>query len=166
MNVDVDAGIKSKARTPHNLFMLNLALFHLLMTPASIALDIGLSGMLLPLLLSLAVMLYTWMRSRERANHDHWFIYVHWKLAVKRSRLLLIGYLLTAGLLLIGWLLTMGASDPNMQEIMQTVFIRIAIMPVLLMVMVNFYLESSAINQATNGEIPDHMAEQYPQTET
>ena len=165
MKLEIDESVKSKARVPHNLFMLNLALFHLFMTPATIALDVGMFGMLLPLFLSLSVMSYTWSRSRDRNNHEHWFVYVHWKLAVSRYRLLLISYLVTAGLLLIGGLLAMSASDPNMQEIMRTVFIRISIMPVLLMVMINFYLESSAINLATNGEITDAIANRFPESE-
>ncbi len=166
MIVDLDAGLISKAKLPHNLFMLNLALFHLLMTPAIIALDIGFKAMLLPLLLSLAVMVYTCLQSRAKDKYDHWFILGHWKLACHRYRLMLISYGLTLVLMCLGWLLSLSVDDPNMTSILQTVFIRISIMPVLIMVMVNFYLESSAINLATNGEIPDQFAEKFRQTKT
>lgn len=145
--------------------MLNLALFHLLMTPAVIALDIGLIGMLLPLLLSLVVIMYTCFQGGATVRHEHWFIHAHWKLACYRYRLLLISYGLTLVLLCLGWLLSLSVSDSNMTSILQTVFIRISIMPVLIIVMVNFYLESSAINWATNGEIPDRFAEEFRQTE-
>ncbi len=151
---------RSQAKTPHNLFMLNLALFHLLMTPAIIVLDVGEIGMLLPLFLSLTVMIYTWRRAN--AAHDDWFIFAHWQLAVRRYRLLLIGYAVTAALLLLGWLLTLSTADPNMRDILQTVLLRIAVMPVVLMVMVDFYLESSALFQATNGEVPDGISKRFP----
>ncbi|MCW9013918.1 MAG: hypothetical protein OQL06_09050 [Gammaproteobacteria bacterium] len=163
MKVTVDDRIKAKAKVPHNLFMLNLALFHLLMTPATIAMNIGMSGMLLPLFLSLSVIAYTWKRSTNENKHEHWFIFVHWKLAAQRCRMLLVSYLVAAGLLALGWLLALNSTDSNMQDIIQTVFIRIAIMPVLLMVMINFYLESSAINQVASGEIPDAMVKRFPQ---
>lgn len=56
---------RKSARIPHNLFMLNLALVHLLLTPGIIALDIGLKGILIPLALSLAIMLISWKISKH-----------------------------------------------------------------------------------------------------
>ena len=159
MFIDVKPDIRADARLPHNIFMLNLALFHLLMTPASIALNIGVWGMLLPLVLSLSVMAYIFIRSRNQADHSHQFAFLHWQLAIRRCRLLLISYAVTAACLAIGWLVSLSSPDPNMQEILRTVFIRISIMPVLIMVMITFYLESSAINLATRGEIPDSMVD-------
>lgn len=148
---------KKKARIPHNIFMLNLALIHLLMTPATIALEIGTLGMVVPLVLSLGIIIYTYVHAKNIHGTEHWFVVTHWELANKRYRLLLISYAITAALILTGWLLAMTSPDPNMQDILKTVFIRIAIMPVLLMVMINFYLESSAINLASKGELPDSM---------
>jgi len=162
MKVNIDHETSKKARIPHNIFMLNITLVHLLMTPAAIALEIGALGMLVPLLISLVIMLHAYLRSSHSQSETHWFILAHWKLAIKRYKLLLISYLITAGLMSIGWLLAMASPDPNMQEILHTVFIRIAIMPVLLMVMVNFYLESSAINMALKGEIPDSLTKSMP----
>jgi len=157
MQIQVSEIEKKKARIPHNIFMLNLALIHLLMTPAVIALEIGASGMILPLVLSLGIIFYTYKHGKSIQNTQHWFIVKHWALAIKRYKLLLISYVITAALILTGWLLAMASPDPNMQDILETVFIRIAIMPVLLMVMINFYLESSAINMASKGELPDSM---------
>ena len=36
MKIDVDEATKKKAKTPHELFMINLAVFHLLLGPASV----------------------------------------------------------------------------------------------------------------------------------
>ena len=146
---------RARAKTPHNLFMLNLALFHLLMTPGIIALGIGEAGILLPLALSLAVMAYTWRRAQAR--HDDPFVCAHWRLAVRNYRLLLGAYAVTGVLLLLGWLLTLDTADPNMRDILQTVLLRIAVMPVVLMVMVDFYLESSALFLIANGEAPSKL---------
>jgi len=157
MPVEVDQLSRKQARVPHNIFMLNLALIHLLMTPAAIAMEIGILGMLIPLIFSLGIILYTYIKNKRLQNSAHWFVTAHWKLSLKRYRMLLISYAITASLLLTGWLLAMSSPDPNMRDILMTVFIRIAIMPVLLMVMINFYLESSAINMASRGEIPDSM---------
>ncbi len=156
MIVDINAEIKSRARLPHNLFMLNLAVFHLLMTPAIIALNMGEKAMLIPLALSLCVIAYTRIQSRK--PHEHWFIDAHWQLAFAHCRLLLISYILTAALLGLGWLLSVNSADPHMVAILETVFLRISIMPVLLIVMANFYLESNALQMVGNSEIPDKYA--------
>lgn len=151
-----------RAKSPHNIFLLNLALIHLLISPATLALDIGVSGLLVPLILSLLVMLYSLIKSRNLDENDHWFIHAHWKLALNRYRLLLISYAISMGLMLLGWLIATTSPDPNMREIIHTVFIRIAIMPTLIMVLINFFLESSALNMAARGEIADSIIEQLP----
>lgn len=125
MKANVDSDTLKKARLPHNIFMLNLALVHLLQTPAVIALDIGISGMLLPLTISLLIILYTALHSKKIQTSEHTFVYNHWKLALKRYRLLLLAYVITAGLIILGWILAMSSPDENMREILHTVFIRI-----------------------------------------
>jgi len=141
---------RKKARAPHNLFMLNLALIHLLMTPAIIALDIGLVAILLPLSLSLIIIGVSHMISRH--YEDQPYIYKHWLLAHRHYKFLIISYLITAALLALGSLIALSSPDPHMQSILQTVFIRIAIMPVVLGVMLCFFLESSALTQTTKDQ--------------
>ena len=157
----LDEQQKNRAKLPHNIFMLNLAVFHLLMTPAAIAMDVGVWGMLLPLMLSLLTIAFTFIYSQRRQQLPR-FVFLHWKLAMIRYRYLMISYGTSAALLLLGWLLASTAADANMRDIMQTVFIRIAIMPVLITVMINFYLESNAINLASLGEIPEALEKHYP----
>ena len=149
--IEIIAADKKAAKLPHNIFMVNLALIHLMMTPAVIALEIGISGILIPLSFSLGIMTYTYINSKKDTFMQHPYIQKHWALALKRYRLLLIAYGVTAALIAIGALLSMTSPDPNMQDILRTVFIRIAVMPTLLMVMICFYLESSAINMAGKG---------------
>jgi hypothetical protein len=161
MQLDTGEDHRRRAKAPHNLFMLNLAVFHLLMTPAAIALDVGRLGLLLPLSLSLATMLFSYIYCHKLDQKLYLFEYLHWRLALIRYKYLLIAYSITAALLLVGGLLALGTADVNMREIMQTVFIRIAIMPVLLTVMVNFYLESNAISLASQGKIPDTLLQRY-----
>lgn len=162
MQCDVDEGLRSRAKAPHELFMLNLAVFHLLFTPAGIALGIGLWALLIPLLLSGAVMLFTWLRARRCEASCPWFVMVHWKLALQRYRYLLFAYAVTGFILGAGWLLTMGMEQHSTQTIMRTVFTRLAVVPTLLTVMVSFVLESGAIVQATSGALPEAMAARYP----
>ncbi len=149
-----ETGNRKSARNPHNLFMLNLALVHLMMTPAVIALDIGLKAILIPLFLSLSIMLISWRISKRSAIASDEFVRQHWLLALKRYRVLLIAYAITAALILLGHLLALSSPDQNMQDILDTVFLRIAIMPVLIAVMVCFFLETSALGLTSRGESP------------
>jgi len=164
MQCDVDDAVRKKAKSPHELFMLNLAAFHLLATPAGIALEIGLWAFLIPLILSVMVMLITWRRAKYCELYCPWFVMLHWKLALRRYRFLLIAYGATALILGLGWLLTMGEQHST-QHIMRTVFTRLSIVPTLLMVMVGFIMESGAIVQASAGQVPDRIATLYPTTE-
>jgi hypothetical protein len=160
MYLEADGAVVKKAKAPHELFMINLLLFHLLMTPAAIVLDIGTWGMLLPLSLSLMVMAYSCWRSR-RALAEHPLVMLHWRLALSRYRILLIGYGVTAALLLLGFLLTLTMGDDNMSEIMFTVITRIAVVPLILMVFILAFMESSALSMAGNREVPDELHARY-----
>ena len=153
-----------KAKQPHNIFLLNLALVHLLMAPATLILDAGISGLLVPLFISLLTMLYSLLKIKTLNinKNKNWFIYAHWVLALNRYRLLMIAYCATLFLLLAGWLISITSPDPNMQDIIFTVFIRISIMPTLLLVLVNFFLESSALSMAAKGEIADSIVNKLP----
>lgn len=161
MQFDVSDDVRAKAKSPHELFMLNLIAFHLLLAPASIALGIGEWGLLLPPSFSAFVLGYIYVRARRAERADSWFVMLHWRIAVKRSKLLVISYAVTGAILLLVLLLIQG-EDASMRGIMLTVFTRVAVMPVVIMVFVTFVLESSALYQAGRGEVPDSIAERYP----
>ena len=165
MQCDIDDAVKRQAKSAHELFLFNLAVFHLLATPAGIALGIGLWGFVIPLLLSGSVMLFTLFRVRQCRKKCPWFATIHWMLALRRYRLLLIAYGITASILALGWLLTMGMEQHTTQDIMRTVFTRLSVVATLLMVMVLFVMESGAIVQVTSGQISKAMADHFPARE-
>ncbi len=162
MLYQIEEQIRRQAKTPHELFMLNLAVFHLLLAPAAIVLKIGILGFFVPLSASLGLIGFTYWRSRETRPDRPWFVKVHWKLASRRSRILLIAYVLSGSLLGLGLLVAAGADKHTTQDIITTVFARIAVFPVLVAVMLGFVLESGAIYQATKGEVPDFMIKMNP----
>lgn len=159
MQVEITEKTRKRARWPHDLFVLNILFFHLLLTPATIVLGIGHKGLLLPLTLSGIVIAYIFYRSKTESE---WFDAAHWRLAFKRSKLLMAGYLGSAVIFLVGWFLAQGAQGESMQEIMFTVFTRIAIMPTLIMVMITVVLEAAATGMVSRGEVPDSIAKEFP----
>jgi hypothetical protein len=162
MLYDVEEDVRRQAKSPHELFMLNLAMFHLLMAPAAIVLRVGTLGFLVPLGASLAVIGFTYLRSRRAEARSPWFVAAHWRLAARRSRILLAVYVASGAIVGTGFLLSLSIDKKTMQDIMITVFSRIAVVPVLIVVMVCFVLESGAIYQAGRGEVPDALLAHLP----
>jgi len=157
--MDVSGSEKKAARWAHDLFVLNVLFFHLLLTPATIVLGIGLKGLLIPLVASLAVITYIYFRGQRDRR---WFVAAHWRLAFKRCKLLLIGYALTGAILLLAELLTSGMQDTHMANILVTVITRIAIMPTLILVMVTVVMEASATSLVGMGEVPEKIRKEFP----
>lgn len=163
MQMQITEQTRKRARWPHDLFVLNILFFHLLLTPATIFLGVGHKGLLLPLTLSGLVIAYIFYRSRTEQD---WFDAAHWRLAFKRSKLLIAGYLGSGLIFLLGWFVAQGAQGDSMQNIMFTVFTRIAIMPTLIMVMITVVLEASATGMVSRGEVPDSIARDFPPPKT
>ena len=160
------------AKTPHELAMTNLLLFNL---PALIALLGGsflqadsplapyrLLGVALPLSISLAIVVYSAVRARRAAASGPWLAAAHWRLATGRYKVLLIAYVAGAALIGLGWLLAHTQDKPGMQEMMFIALQRVAIAPLLIVLMVLVVLESGSIYQAQRAEVPDGLVKRFP----
>ncbi len=159
MLFEIDETTRRKAKSPHELFMLNLLGFNLLAAPASIALDVGMVALLIPLGLSLAVVAFIWLRALRPSQEAPWFVAAHWRLAAGRTRVLLVGYAISAVIIGFAMLVTSGSDKA---EIMMVALTRVAVVPTLLTVMVCFVLESSGIFMAGKGELPDGLVRKFP----
>ncbi len=153
-----EAEIK-QAQFPHNLFITGLFLFDLLMTPAVLALKVGMVGLLIPLLSSGSLIAWIYLRSKKTTT---WFVDAHWKLAFSRARLLMMGYAVSAALIFIAWLVSLSSHDPNMQHILWTALTRVALMPTVILVLITAVLEFGSYAQATKREVPDKLAANFP----
>ena len=157
-----DSDERARAKAPHELFMFNLIAFHLLLTPAVIALGIGAWALALPPALSGVLIAYIYLRARRAPGREPPLVAGHWAVAWRRCRLLLYAYAATGALLLGAWGLAASNPDPSMQAIMFTVLTRVAVMPVVIMVFVTAVLESGAIYQAGRGEVPGQLPADGP----
>lgn len=141
-----------QAQLPHNLFISGLFFFDLLMTPAVIVLDIGMIGMLIPLLCSIALLTYIYLRSKKTT---HAFVDAHWRLTWRHGKWLLLGYAVSATLVFVAWLISLNARDAHMGHILWTALTRIALLPTLIIVMVTAVMEASALSSASKRETSD-----------
>ncbi|MCW8888136.1 MAG: hypothetical protein OQK25_03635 [Gammaproteobacteria bacterium] len=154
----IDEISRKKARQPHELIMLNLAIFHLLLAVGLIALDIGQLGMLIPVLFSILLFGYIYWRGGQFNPITEWFVMVNWRQALLRGRLLFIGYGLTALIITLAQLMAEG----DKAEIFQVVFTRIGVMPTVILVFAVLVLESSSLEQISRGRVPVGMLRRYP----
>ena len=170
MQIETSDDIRKQARSPHELYMINMFLFNLPMVACTLAYTIGGNPMLIwavigAMAISLGIIGYLhWKAARVEAG-SHWFAMVHWKLSVKRSRILLIGYAVAAVIIGAGLLIGSGMADKNMQTIMITVFTRVGIVPALLIILVTAILEGQAMHLVNNGIAPKRLSERFPPPE-
>jgi hypothetical protein len=139
MFFDVDDSTRRKARTPHELAMINLIVFNLLIGVALLAGSMAEPdstiarfkwiAVVVPLAVSLLLMGVTWLKARQPIHGIEatptWFTRVHWRLASQRYRLILVGYLVCAALVSLAFVGKHGAVEvaeqirslpPAMQE--------------------------------------------------
>jgi hypothetical protein len=168
----VDEAARSGAKSPHELAMVNLLLFNLLLLIALLAgsfLQSGsvlahykIIGILVPLAISLSIVAYTFLQAGRVPVTEPWFVAAHWRLAADRYKILLGAYLAGAALIGLGGLIAHSYRDPRMQELMFIALQRVAIAPILISLMVLIMLESGSIYQAGRGEVPNRLAERLP----
>ena len=155
MFFQVSKPTRDQAKSPHELAMVNLLLCNLLMLIAllggsfleqdSTLAPYRVLGVAVPLALSLGIMAYSFQRARHTAAAGPWFVAAHWRLTTGRYRILLLVYLVGAGLIGLGWFLAHLQKQPGMQDMMFIALQRVAIAPMLISLMVLIMLESGAM---------------------
>ena len=116
---------------------------------------VGLPGVIVPWLVSIGIIVYTFLQAKKHAAAGRWFVAAHWRLATSRYKILLIAYVVGAALIGLGWMLAHMQSDPRMGDLMFVALQRVAIAPILISLMVLIMLESGSLYQAERGEVPD-----------
>ena len=143
---------QSRASFAHELLMMNLSFFHLLVPV--VILSSGHILVFLTLALICSVVIIIWIAQKAKQTSDSELVKAHWQLAWRRCRLLLIGYAVSAVIMLLGWGLGTMQTDAKMSGILLVVFSRIAVVPTMIIVLIIFILSTSSLSQARQGEIP------------
>lgn len=191
MFFSIDEAARKQAKTPHELAMINLIVFNLMIgvallagsmaQPESVIARYKWLAVAAPLTVSLALIGFTWLKAARTAQGQSWFVAAHWRLSARRYRLLLLAYVICAAILSLAFV---GGNDqagietrihdlsPAMremerrklqsQDMASAVWARIGVVPLLIAVMVSIMLESGSIYQASRGEIPDGLIERFP----
>jgi len=148
--------ISKRATHPHEILMMNLSVFHLLLPVAALSSGYISTILTLALIGSLLTLSFIAKKSRSCAADptESALVQAHWQQAWKRSKLLLVGYAISIAIMLIGWGLGSLQSDPKRLGILLVVVSRIAVVPTVLIVFALFVLSTFSVARAKQDEFP------------
>lgn len=144
----------SAARTPHDIFLTNLIVNHILLFTAIAATGKSLfSFIVLVPIFSFCCLGYTFWRSSRIKREQSEFIYIHWQIARRWSKLFSIVLLVVVSTSVLGWL---GYTYLGMMKEAVFAFIGgLSILPILLSTLVLIVIESDSLHHARVGTLPN-----------
>ncbi len=158
MKFEIPEEERTKARHPHEIFLINLIVNHILLFVSLMGMATSYPYLMLIIpAISLAILSYLIIRARRSLSIDPWFVMAHWQLCARRSRffILMLGIMIAAVLLI----LLISGGEPGPQHYALG---GVAILPTMLTVLALIIMESDAINQARQGILSKGMVERYP----
>ena len=151
----MNSPLQKQALVAHNIVMTNLSLFHLLLPIVAFSTEYTKEIMLFSLVVSIICSMYI-AKGATNKSHDS-FVSAHWKMAWRRSRYILISYVVSASVMGLGWLFATSQTDPQMKKILLTTFIPMAIVPTLLTVLIVLVLQTMTMTRAKQGLVPNNV---------
>ena len=161
MQFEIDKHSAALAKSPHELFVINVLVFHLLTVVISLSINNLMLALWLPPLFTLICLGISLLQMNRYRHSKQWFVAAHWQLSIHRYLILLIAYLISLLIMVLAWLLTHSEGAANTADILFTALSRIAIMPTLLCLMVLAVIEAGAMFQAMKGELPKRLAKKF-----
>jgi len=157
MQFEISEDEARKARIPHEIFLTNLILNHILVFVAIISASSLAQYVVIVPILSMLTIVYLILAARRARRKASWYVNGHWQLCARRNRGFLI-MIAIMGLVFLGvFLVSGGHMRPQHWAIGGA-----AALPTMVTVLVLIIMESDALHQAKQGILPDWVREQYP----
>ncbi|PHS25732.1 MAG: hypothetical protein COA83_04775 [Methylophaga sp.] len=148
------------AKLPHDIFLSNLIMNHILLFTAIAAFG-GKYIQLLVLipLFSFIALGFTFYKARKVKREDSEFVYVHWQIARRWSVLFSGVLVLLCTVSLLGWLLQQQGN--MMKEMVYALIGGLGIFPTLMSVLVLVIIESDSLHHARLGTYPKDSRQRF-----
>lgn len=143
----------ASAKVPHDIFLSNLIGNHILLFTAIATFGSSyIKYLVIVPLLSFAALAYTYYRSGKVKREDSEFIWAHWQVARRWSKLfsMMLTLLLTVSTL--GWLANVHLG--MMKEAVYAMIGGLGILPTLVSVLILIVIESDSLHHARVGTLP------------
>ncbi|GAB6071187.1 hypothetical protein JCM30760_22840 [Thiomicrorhabdus hydrogeniphila] len=148
-----------QAKTPHNIFNLNIILVHLFTVVILFELNLIHWLWIIPIA-SLSIMLFQYFYGKslflnlKENPESHWYVAANWALAIRHNRIIFMAYLICGSIFLTGYIISSSlTTDPNMSNISMMIFLYLSGNLMLLTLVVTFVLSSGALWHTNKGEI-------------
>ncbi|HET8807973.1 MAG TPA: hypothetical protein VFM76_06315 [Methylophaga sp.] len=144
---------RDAARTPHDIFLTNLIVNHILLFTAIAATGGSFFGfMVLVPIFSFCFLGYTFWRASRVKREDSEFLYIHWQIARRWSKLFASVLVLVVIISILGWL---GYTYMGMMKEAVFAFIGgLGFLPILFSTLTLIVIESDSLHHARVGTLP------------
>lgn len=159
MQYQISSSSSRSATYPHSWFILNLIIVHLFAFLIILEIGTAMTILLIPVV-SMVILAGLWRVAKQKQQSEDWFVAAHWLLMTKRSKMLLIFYVVGFGLGVFSFLMV-GLSPLKGDNVM-TIALRMGAVPVFLGVLATFVLSGGSIFDAQRGMINDKLAQAFP----
>lgn len=148
--------VNENASKPHERLMFNLAVVHFLLPALLFNTEIIWLIVGVPMLVSALIIASIYRQSVQPVNKSA-LVRAHWQLAWKRSRYLLLAYIVSLIIFAVAAALLLLQSDPQMRQILWSIAGWFSLLPISIVIGLLLIIEGSALVQARNGVMPDAM---------
>lgn len=166
-----------QAKVPHHIFNLNIILTHLFISYTTFEIAHGQNWpFAFIILISLAVIAYIYIRGQKAIKTQTWFVAAHWILAWRRSRVLIMSYILAfaiVGLYLLSNVLFPGGLSMNSFDaegtstnIGEVIAMRFAATAIFVAVLITFMQTGISVYDAGKGIIDANIAKYLPRDDS
>ncbi|OOZ41042.1 hypothetical protein BOW53_05465 [Solemya pervernicosa gill symbiont] len=158
MKYEVSAEDIKRAKTPHEIFLINLVFNHVLLFVAFLTAQSLQFLLLIVPIFSVTVLTYTFYRARRSLKIDPWFVKCHWQICARRS----LGFLTMLAIMLVVMVIVYLWSGGDLKP-QHWALAGVGALPTMITVLVLIVMESDAMHQANQGMVSKTVAERYPE---
>jgi len=164
ITLETNPQIKRDAKTPHELFTINVIMVHLIFSLGLIKLlNISMAtSIAVSILISLCIATYTYFRTKKAKQNDPYLVYLHWQLSLNRYKPLIIAYIFYFTVTSLTLVISSDApASMDGSTILDSILILLGIVPLFFTVLISVVVGSGSMFNAGRGEIDEKLIEKY-----
>jgi len=142
------------AQLPHQLFLFNSIGNHVLLTVITIS--VAISNPWLTLLIpfvSILIIAFTFTRGKTFTRHSSFLVRAHWGIVLRRTRILLVGYIILISASILAWALYSYAGA--IKELMFALVGGLGLLPMMVLILALTIIESESLYHASKNIVPE-----------
>lgn len=157
MQYQISPSSSRSATYPHSWFILNLILVHLFAFLIILEIGTAFTILLIPFV-SMTVLALLWRVALRKQQQEDWFVAIHWLQMTKRSKILIIAYVIGLSIGTLAWLIV----PPLRGQTVHLVPLFLAGVPIFFGLLITFVLSGTSMFDAQRGIIGDKLVQAFP----